>query len=112
MFIIKANGERVKFKPEKIRETLRRIGAKPEVIEHILLNVQKAIVDNMTTTEIFRIVRREIKKENHCLAHRYNLRQGLLKLGPAGFNFEKYIGKTLKKNILADQQLKESDFFK
>ena len=32
--------------------------------------------------------------------------------GISTINFEKYIGKTLKKNILADQQLKESDFFK
>lgn len=96
MQIIKANGEKTEFRPEKIRETLKRIGAKPETIEHVLLNVTKNIAAGMTTREVFGIVRRELKKEDRCLAHRYNLRKGLLKLGPAGFTFEKYVASILQ----------------
>lgn len=94
--ITKANGERVTYRPEKIRETLRRIGAKPETVEHVLRKVQKQLVDGMATGALFALVRKELHKEDHCLAHRYNLRKGLLKLGPAGFKFEKYVAAVLE----------------
>lgn len=96
MKIIKNNGERVDFKPEKIGETLRRVGAKPELIAHVSQKVAKSIKDGMTTHEVQKIVRRELHKENKCIAHRYNLRSGLLRLGPAGFRFEKYVASILR----------------
>jgi hypothetical protein len=96
MKITKANGESVEFRPAKIRETLKRIGAKPETIEHVIVNVTKGITEGMTTREVFAVVRRELRKEDRCLSHRYNLRKGLLKLGPAGFKFEKYVAAILQ----------------
>lgn len=96
MKIRKASGENVEFRPAKVRETLKRIGAKPETIDHVIANVTKAITEGMSTRDVFAIVRRELKKEDRCLAHRYNLRKGLLKLGPAGFKFEKYVASILQ----------------
>jgi hypothetical protein len=96
MTIIKANGKNVPFDPAKIVETLRRIGAKEDEINHVLQNVTKSVKDGMTTQEVYSIVRRELHKENRCVAHRYNLRTGILRLGPAGFKFEKYVASILQ----------------
>ncbi len=96
MEIVKLNGQRVKYDRGHIRETLLRVKAKPELVDHIMRNVERQMYDGMTTGELFALVHRELHKENRCLAHRYNLRAGLLKLGPAGFNFEKYVASILQ----------------
>ncbi len=96
MTIIKANGEKVPFRPEKIVETLKRIGAKDQLISHVVQKVTGGIKAGMTTQEVYALVRKELHKENRCIAHRYNLRSGLLRLGPAGFKFEKYVASILK----------------
>ncbi|HTM67694.1 MAG TPA: ATP cone domain-containing protein [Candidatus Binatia bacterium] len=96
MLVVKANGDKVQFKPEKIVDTLRRIGAKDDLINHIVQKVMAQTKDGMTTNEVYAIVRKELRSESRCLAHRYNLRTGLLKLGPAGFKFEKYVASILR----------------
>lgn len=96
MHIIKSNGERVPFKSDKIAETLKRIGAKQDMINHVVQNVTSKVKEGMSTGDVYAIVRKELHKENRCIAHRYNLRAGLLKLGPAGFKFEKYVASVLQ----------------
>lgn len=96
MKITKAGGEVVEFNPEKIAETLRRIGAKDDLVHHVISRVKLQVKDGMSTKEVYAIVRKELHSENRCIAHRYNLRRGLLRLGPAGFKFEKYVASILK----------------
>lgn len=96
MLVVKANGDKVLFEPAKIVDTLRRIGAKEDLVNHIVQKVTSQVKDGMTTKEVYAAVRRELHKENSCLAHRYNLRSGLLRLGPAGFKFEKYVASILQ----------------
>lgn len=91
MKIIKGNGERVDYDPGKIRKSLKRAGAKPDVIEHVLTKVQKRLKNGMTTKEVYRFVKMALREENAHIAHRYNLRPALSKLGPAGFKFERYV---------------------
>lgn len=109
MMIVKANGDRVPFRPEKITETLRRIGAKEPLINHVVEKTAAGVTDGMSTKEVYAIVRKELHKENRCIAHRYNLRAGLLRLGPAGFKFEKYVASILQAyeyaTELPDQEL-------
>jgi len=96
MMIVKSTGEKVAYKAEKIAETLRRVGAKPELVQHVTQNVTARVKAGMTTKAVYAIVRAELRKESRCFAHRYNLREGLLKLGPAGFKFEKYVASILQ----------------
>src|SRR5688572_22750722 len=96
MNIVKSDGTRVPFKTDKISETLKRIGAKDDLVSHVVQKVTAKVKDGMTTSEVYAIVRKELHKENRCIAHRYNLRAGLLKLGPAGFKFEKYVASVLQ----------------
>lgn len=95
MLIVKNNGESVQFNPQKIQRTLRRTGAKPDVIKAVLAAVEKRLRAGMTTRELSRLVRDEVRRESVSLAHRYNLKGALARLGPAGFRFEKYVAEIL-----------------
>jgi len=96
MMIVKSTGAKVPFDIAKIAGTLRRIGAKEDLVSHVTQKVAAQIRHNMTTREVYRIVRTELRKESRCIAHRFNLRDGLLRLGPAGFKFEKYVAAILE----------------
>ncbi len=95
MLITKSNGERVPFNERKLRSSLARTGAKQPMIDHILANVKQRLHKGSTTKELYRIVTQELRKEARHIGHRYHLRTGLLKLGPAGFKFEKYVASIL-----------------
>lgn len=95
MNIVKSTGEVTEFDVNKIRATLRRAGAKPELVEKVIENVNRKATDGMTTRQIHQLIRRELRKLSRSLANRYNLRDALLKLGPAGFKFEKYVASIL-----------------
>lgn len=95
MKILKWNGKRVDYEPSKIRRSLKRAGAKPDVIDHVLKKVRKHLKTNMTTKEVYAFVKMALKEENAHIAHRYDLRRALGKLGPAGFKFEKYVASIL-----------------
>ncbi len=95
MLIVKADGTKVPFDPEKIRKSLRRTGAEKTLVEHVMRSVKRRVRAGMQTAEIFRIINEELKRESSCYAHRYNLRSALLKLGPAGFRFEHYVASIL-----------------
>jgi hypothetical protein len=95
MLIVKNNGESVEFNPQKIQRTLRRTGATPDVIKTVMTDVEKRLRTGMTTRELSRLVRDVLRQESTSLAHRYNLKGALLKLGPAGFKFEKYVAEIL-----------------
>jgi len=96
VYIVKSKGEKVHFNPDKIRQALIRAGARPETIKHVIDRVTAKVKEGMTTRVVYRIVGSELRKEDRCIAHRYNLRKGLLKLGPAGFIFEKYVASILE----------------
>lgn len=95
MKIIKSTGEKVEYDSEKIRRTLRRAGADKQIVNRVLQRVQGQLKNDMTTKRLFTIIRRELRKEGRHLAHRYGLRTALLKLGPAGYKFEKYVASIL-----------------
>ncbi|MFH1048009.1 MAG: ATP cone domain-containing protein [Patescibacteria group bacterium] len=95
MQIIKSTGETVEYDPTKIRGTLMRAGASSEMVERVLKRLHGQVHAGMTTKRLFTLIRRELRKEGPHLAYRYGLRTALLKLGPAGFKFERYVASIL-----------------
>jgi hypothetical protein len=95
MHVVKFDGSVVPFSPDKIRESLHRVGASPAAAEQVVAATQRRMREGMTTRQLYAIVREEAARADRGMAHRYNLRDSLLKLGPAGFNFEKYVGAIL-----------------
>ncbi len=94
--VTKSNGEREPFSTEKITRTARRAGAELKLAEKIADEVARRARDGISTKEIFRMIIEFLDRESPPLAARYNLEQALLRLGPAGFEFEKYIAELLR----------------
>lgn len=95
MKVRKGSGKLVAFNPNKVRASLRRTGASPQLIDEVMAEVEPKVKDGMSTGQIYAMVHKVLKKKNTCVACRYNLRDALFKLGPAGFKFEHYVASIL-----------------
>ncbi|MGK0296354.1 MAG: hypothetical protein ACI884_002532 [Ulvibacter sp.] len=91
--IVKHSGDVVDFDPEKLKKSLLKSGASLIVVEDILNKIGKEIYEGISTKQIYKRAFSLLKKEANSHAARYNLREGLRLLGPAGFFFEKYIAR-------------------
>lgn len=94
--IVKASGEREKFEPEKIYQSLKRAGAGVKLAEKISNLVQKKISSGDSSKKVLREVSYQLKSVNSVLAERYNLKRAIMDLGPTGFPFERYVAKILE----------------
>ena len=90
-YIIKATGEREKFDPQKLRDSLNRTGAKDEIVEKILEHIENEIKDGDSTKDIYHHAFSLLRKEGKHIALKYSLRKAILDLGPTGFPFEKFV---------------------
>lgn len=91
--IVKNSGDVVDFDPEKLKNSLLKSGASQIVVEDILHKISNEIYQGISTKQIYKSAFSLLKKEANSHAARYNLREGLRLLGPAGFFFEKYIAR-------------------
>jgi hypothetical protein len=91
--IIKANGMRETFVPEKLEASLRRSGASDEAVEGTLKKIVDDVHDGMTTAEIYARAFRLLHEWKKPIAYRYSLRRAIMDLGPSGFPFEKFVAK-------------------
>jgi hypothetical protein len=93
MKIVKHSGDIVEFNPEKLKNSLLKSGASSLVVESILKQIGNQIFEGMATKQIYKLAFGLLKKASNSHAARYNLRQAIQLLGPAGFFFEKYIAR-------------------
>lgn len=95
IMIRKNNGKLVPFDDAKVRASLLRTSADKAVVSEVLKRVKKQLRPKITTDEIYDHVREILKEVDPISGARYRLRSSLLRLGPAGFNFEKYVASIL-----------------
>lgn len=93
MKIVKFSGDIVDFNPLKLKQSLLKSGASPTVVETILATIQKEIYEGISTKQIYKKAYGLLKKASNTNAARYNLKEAIRLLGPAGFFFEKYIAR-------------------
>jgi hypothetical protein len=93
MKIVKHSGDIVDFNPDKLKTSLLKSGASSSVVESILKSIQSGIYEGISTKEIYKMAFALLKKTANSHAARYNLREAIRLLGPAGFFFEKYIAR-------------------
>lgn len=93
MKVVKYSGAIVEFDPEKLRNSLLRSGASNEVASEILGRIEKEVHEGMSTKQIYKLAFNYLKKIENSFAARYNLRNAMQLLGPAGFFFEKFIAR-------------------
>src|SRR3989338_1801636 len=96
MEIIKSTGEKEVFQKDKFCLSVKRAGAPHDLVENVCSIVEKELKPDISTTEIFRAASRYLLKENLAVGMRYNLRRGIMELGPAGFRFEQFIEALMK----------------
>jgi len=95
-FVLKASGEREPFNSEKVYKACLRAGASQALAESIADQIKGILYDGISTREIYHEVRRLLEASRVEVAARYSLKEALMRLGPAGFPFETYIGELLE----------------
>ena len=93
MKIVKHSGDIVDFNPIKLKQSLLKSGASQLVVETILQTINKEIYEGISTKQIYKMAFGLLKKASNSHAARYNLKEAIRLLGPAGFFFEKYIAR-------------------
>ncbi len=99
-YITKASGEKELFDIRKFRRSLKRAGADSHIISKIARKIQK-MPALRSTKEIYNYALQYLKKESPSLAARYNIKQALLELGPAGFPFEQFVAELFRSQSYA-----------
>ncbi len=89
--VIKLNGEKENFSLNKVYNSALRAGAPAPLARNIANEVSSEVYDGIKTAEIFKKVKDRLKKENLQFYLRFNLKEGMKKLGPAGFVFEDFV---------------------
>jgi hypothetical protein len=77
----------------KLKQSLLKSGANPKVVAAILQTIEKEIYEGISTKKIYKMAFSLLKKISSSHAARYNLKEAIRLLGPAGFFFEKYIAR-------------------
>ena len=96
--VIKINGEKEEFSEQKIRRSATRVGVPKEMQDQMIDHIRSKLYDNIPTTEIFKHIKEFLRHENQPgLTAKYNLKQGIMQLGPSGYPFEKYLSTLLEK---------------
>lgn len=96
ILVTKASGETAPFVEDKLRKSLIRSGANDKQIDEILNEVSGQLYQGISTKKIYRLAFNKLKDHSKHLAARYNLKHGIMELGPSGYPFERFIGEILK----------------
>lgn len=93
MKVVKHSGMVVDFDRNKLKASLLKSGADAPTVDAVLLAIEQELYEGITTKQIYKLAFSRLKKSANSHAARYNLREAIRLLGPAGFFFEKYIAK-------------------
>lgn len=91
VFVINAKGEKEPFSFKKVYFSARRAGASDEIAFRIAKKIEVEVFDGISTKEIFKKVKRELRKISPRVALSFNLKEGIRRLGPSGYPFEKFV---------------------
>ncbi|SHF99995.1 ATP cone domain-containing protein [Flavobacterium fluvii] len=93
MKIVKHSGNIVDYNPSKLKQSLLKSGASQMTVSVILNAIEKEIYEGIPSKQIYKMAFNLLKKVSNSHAARYNLKEAVRLLGPAGFFFEKYIAR-------------------
>ncbi len=96
VWVVKRNGEKETFDKRKIIRTCLRSGASKKVAEEIAREIEKRIYNGISTDEILKMVLELLEEKTIAQAARYDLKMALFRLGPTGYDFEKFVARLLR----------------
>ncbi|MEW6600378.1 MAG: restriction endonuclease [Nitrospirota bacterium] len=94
--IKKASGAIEDFNADKLLESLIRSGADRDQAEEVISLMVPSLQSFTSTKKIFRLARKYLRQFNRSTVLRYSLKKSLLRLGPSGYPFEKYVGELFR----------------
>lgn len=94
--VVKGDGTREEFQPDKLLRSLTHSGTDPELAKSIGRRIEKLVREGMPTTLIYREAFKLLRKEERTFAARYSMRRAILELGPTGFPFEDFIAELMR----------------
>jgi len=97
LYVINSRGDKELFSLQKVYRSARWAGASKELSRKIAKVIEKEVYSGIRTSEIFKKVKRLLRQKTPRVALRFNLKEGMRKLGPTGFPFEKFIGEIFRK---------------
>lgn len=96
VYVIKASGKKERFNPGKVRRSLLRAGSDRKTADEIIQEVEQKAYDGMSTRQVFRMVMELLDEKHPRSASCYDLKGAIMRLGPAGFPFETFLGEVLE----------------
>jgi len=96
--IINSRQENRPFSAEKIYESCVRSGASEEIAHEIAKEVKNRIYPEITTAEIAALVKGLLAEKCKKSSIKFSLKEAMRRLGPTGFNFEKYVASIFSEN--------------
>lgn len=95
LLVTKSNGQVVPFDASKVIGSMTRTGLDKKTADEIIRVITPKFKHKIKTSDIYALINDELTKRKPWAAARYHLREALIKLGPAGYNFEKYVASIL-----------------
>lgn len=90
MQVVKRSGEREGFDRNKTKAAIMRVGLTDNEAEDVLAKLVPQLYEGITTEEIYRRVHQLLQGRK---AVKFGLKKAILRLGPEGENFEKYVAR-------------------
>lgn len=96
IFIVNSLGQKKPFSLKKVYRSARRVGASKSLAKEIAVLIESEAYPGISTKEIFQKARQILSKEYPYGGIRFSLKEGMRRMGPSGFPFEKYAGDVLE----------------
>ncbi|HWK59172.1 MAG TPA: restriction endonuclease [Parapedobacter sp.] len=93
MQVKKYSGELVEFDLRRLKGSLSKSGASPDVVDEVWETMKPMVYDGISTRDLYKLAFRLLKREADSFAARYSLKRALKDLGPAGYYFEQWVAK-------------------
>ncbi len=96
--VVKHSGEVEEFDIQKVEYALIRSGTSRKLAKELAREVKDSIFDGITTSEVYKLAFKLLKKRDTTSATRFGLKLAIMRLGPTGFPFEKYVSRILREH--------------
>lgn len=96
-YVINSKGEKEPFSYQKVKKSAEKAGAPPKLAREIADLIKKEAYPGIKTLEIYKKIKKLLRKKHPKVGILYSLKEAMRKLGPTGFPFERYIGEILRK---------------
>ena len=97
--VVKASGLTENYDEKKLSFSLHQARVPIAMVNQTLSYISSRVKDSLTTQEIHELVRIYLEQNGLGLeAINYDLKRAIMRLGPSGFPFEKYIARILNQN--------------